>query len=90
MKVLESPWGRQWRENQKVKVTTNDPVTVILLVAIFFGLVFLFGLQVGLHEGKEKGYKQAKVEIWGNYYADYAKVQWLIEDANLQAMWIKR
>ena len=91
--LCRSPWARSWLLQQQDKskpALPRDRFGEVLFLVVALLLTAVVAAQVGMVVGREDGRKIGKAETWAQHYESYAKVQWLIDEANLKEMWVKR
>lgn len=98
--LAKSPWARSWmvREREEMASVCSpsrprlglDGAERFLLVFILAGFALLVGVQLGMSRGYDQGKRVGQAELWAQHYDSYAKVQWLIDEADLRAMYERR
>lgn len=88
--VSRSPWARSWMVEQQEKGLPRDWYGQGLLALIVIALVALVAAQVGLKLGREEGIQLGEAQAFQRHYEQYSKVQWLMDEANLRAMYERR
>lgn len=87
-----SPWARSWmidqKEQQKRGAEGKYDRLIVFLCLFFAGA--MIALQIGINVGKRAAYRQAEMDIWAKHYAQFARVQWVFDEADLRRMYERR
>lgn len=84
--LKHSPWARSWATEQVKGVTPTDTYGRALLVAILAMVMLLVGFQIGRKDGQADSIPAVRTEMMTKFGNDYAKVEWLLIEADLNAM----